>query len=177
MNLGNNEEYFAEQNEELILNRFEAMLKNNELYFYDVSDLVEIIEIYLDNNNLNMAKLAVEIGLSQHPGSTELLIKKGQLLVEKHDYKKASILLNELKELEPTNPDVYLLLGILNLQQYETIKSIEFFNQAIDLTYDDKIEINLSIAIHFENAKIFHQAIYFLKKAYKIDHEKQDIIY
>ena len=106
MNLSNNEEYFAEQNENFILNRFETMLKNNKLDYYDVSDLIQIIEIYLDTDNINRANLAVKIGLSQHPGSIELLIKKGQLLVEKHDYKKASKLLHELKELEPTNPDV-----------------------------------------------------------------------
>ena len=63
---------------DLPVSRFELMLKTNELQFFDATEFEEIGQYYIDIANLSMAKKAIEVGLGQHPESTELTL----LLVE-----------------------------------------------------------------------------------------------
>lgn len=58
--------------------RFESMLKTNEIYFFDATEFEEIGQYYIDMGNLQMAKKAIEVGLGQHPESSELIL----LLIE-----------------------------------------------------------------------------------------------
>ncbi len=177
MNLNNEEGFLFEKDNDFILSRFETMLRKEDIIYFDISEFIEIIELYLDNSNLERAKLAINIGLSQHPQANELMLKKAHVLVESQKYKEAKSILLNIEKIEPSNPDIALLLGIVNLYNFETNKSIAYFNRAIQQNQDDAEEIILNIAIHFENVKLFDQAVYFLKTGYDINSENPDIIY
>ena len=52
--------------------RFEDMLGSNKPLYFDVEEFEDIIEFYIDNNNLNHANKAIEIALEQHPISDSI---------------------------------------------------------------------------------------------------------
>ena len=68
MYLENNEESYA-------VAKFESMLKENNILFFDVDEFEEIIEYYLQYGRISKAKRALDIGLSQHPYASSLFSK------------------------------------------------------------------------------------------------------
>lgn len=177
MNVNNEENYLFEKSENELLSRFETMLSKEDVYYFDIYEFIEIIEIYLDTDNLNRAKTAVELGLKQHPQSSELLVKKAHLLVESQKYKEAKTILESIGKIEPSNPDILFLLGIVNLYHYETTIAKEYFNKALAENNDEAEELILNIAIHFQNVNLYDQAIDFLLKGFQINSTNADILY
>ena len=53
--------------------RFEAMLSNNDEYFFDVEAFEQIIEHYLDMSEPRKARQVLDYARVQHPGSVDLL--------------------------------------------------------------------------------------------------------
>ena len=51
--------------------RFEHMLANNDQYYFDVEDLEELIEHYMERLDLEKAWKVLELASSQHPHSSE----------------------------------------------------------------------------------------------------------
>ena len=74
MYLENNEESYA-------VAKFESMLKENNILFFDVDEFEEIIEYYLQYGRISKAKRALDIGLSQHPYASSLKLLYAEELV------------------------------------------------------------------------------------------------
>ena len=70
-----------DENNNIALNKYEAMLKSNRVVFFDSTDFEKIIHHYLDHGQLNKAKKAVSMGLSQHPSSINLKLFNVENLV------------------------------------------------------------------------------------------------
>ena len=62
-------------NNELI-EGFEQMLDNREYKYYDAEDLVEIIEFYLEVNDSEYAKRALDFAEKMHPENIDIKIKR-----------------------------------------------------------------------------------------------------
>lgn len=81
---------FSEQ----AVSRFELMLKTNEIQFFDATEFEEIGQYYIDTANLSMAKKAIEVGLSQHPESTELTLLLVEYYILTNTFDEATLLDN-----------------------------------------------------------------------------------
>ena len=55
------------------LDKFESMLKTNDVLFFDADEFENIISHYLEMGKIGLAKRAIKLGLSQHPSSICLL--------------------------------------------------------------------------------------------------------
>ena len=49
------------KNFESSVNRFENMLKTNEIFFFDVQEFENIIHYYIDSGGINLAKKSFKI--------------------------------------------------------------------------------------------------------------------
>jgi len=160
-----------------LVNRYEKMLKSNQKHFFDVLELENIIGFYLDNLNLDMADNAVDFALNLHPYSIDLKIQKAQVLFDKTDYKQAYSLLLLLEKIESNNSDVFLLLGYIYIVFEDYKKAHQKFKIAIELADSDKTEILLAIALNFEQAHKYSDAIEYLNISYSYDPLFLPIIY
>lgn len=102
MQLSHNEE------DNFSLARFESMLKTNDVLFFDSNEFENIIHHYLENGKISLAKKAVKMGLAQHPTSVNLRLFKVEILVFEDKLDLADGILNELKELESSNEEIYI---------------------------------------------------------------------
>jgi hypothetical protein len=64
--------YYNEEDIIRSINRYEDMLKQNAVSFFDIHEFEYIIDYYLDTHNFQKAHDAVIIGLDQHPTSSDL---------------------------------------------------------------------------------------------------------
>lgn len=79
-----NEEY--ERNEEQFsqdLEAFEKLLKNNEVHFFDAERFEEFFDHYLSKNKISKAEKVIKMALAQHPFSSELQLRKSQVLIRR----------------------------------------------------------------------------------------------
>lgn len=161
-------EFELENNEQLKneIAGFEAMLRKNEERFYDVEQIEDITNYYLQQNELSWAERAVKLGLSQHPSSTELKLKLAQILSRKGKFQDALKSLEEITLLEFNNPELYLFKAEIysELQDYD--HAIENFLEAINYTAEEEHDyIYVDIAAEFQNKGDFEKARHYLKKA------------
>ena len=56
------------------VNRFEKMINENSLLFFDSFEFENIINYYLENGKTEYARKAIELSLSQHPTSSNLIL-------------------------------------------------------------------------------------------------------
>ena len=101
-------QHFSNNNDNQPLSKFELMLKTNSVYFFDSNEFEEIILYYVDSGKFSLAKKALHLGLSQHPSSVALKLIHVELLILDEKLEKAEKILDQLKEIEPSNEDIYI---------------------------------------------------------------------
>ena len=171
-------EYFQEDSEFAeILGRFESMLEQEISSFFDVYEFERIIDHYLDTNHFSKAIDAVSHGIMQHPGSTTLLIKEAQVYAEKGESKKALDMVGELEILESSNNEVFMLKGMILNQMGKVRDAEQAFENAIELSYDNEVDILYDIALSFEYVNQFKLAARYLETAHRKNPEKLNILY
>lgn len=153
MQQGDNEEYGNS------LNKFELMLKSNDLYFFDSIEFENIIHYYLNNGKVALAKKAVKLALEQHPSVVALKLLRVEIYVLENKLNIAERYLDDIYELEPNNEEVFIQKANILSKKDEHLKAVDCLKIALDLTSDDKSDIYSLLGMEFlflddfENAK------------------------
>lgn len=153
MQLSHNEE------DNFSLTRFESMLKTNDVLFFDSEEFENIINHYLENGMMALAKKAVKLGLAQHPTSINLQLYKVEILVFEDKLDLADGLLNELHDLEASNEEIYIQKANIFSKRDDHQKAIEMLKLALEITMDEAdvqslLGMEYLFLEDFENAKL-----------------------
>jgi tetratricopeptide (TPR) repeat protein len=140
------------------LDKFESMLKTNDVLFFDADEFENIISHYLEMGKIGLAKRAIKLGLSQHPSSINLKLHKIEVLVFENKLDRANEILSELYLLEPTNEEIFIQKANIYSKQDNHKKAIEMLETALELTLDEADVYSLIGMEHlfmedYENAK------------------------
>lgn len=173
----NQEPYFEEGEIFEVINKYERMLKNNTMCYFDVYEFETIVDYYLDEHSFRAAYTAVEKALTQHPYSTSLKFKLSQILIHTGKPTKGVRILREIESLESSNSDFYLVLGsALNLLgKKEEAQSA--FDKAIKLATDDKDELIYNIAYSYINTRRYKLAVKYLELALKVNESNTTVLH
>jgi tetratricopeptide (TPR) repeat protein len=112
--------------------RFEHMLANEDQYYFDVSDLEELIDHYMERLDLDKAWKVLELASNQHPHSSEFELKRAEILALKGEYKKAMKSIRLLESIAPNNPDMLITKGSIFSRTGKHKQAIEIFNRALE---------------------------------------------
>lgn len=172
------EENFIEDGElRNILDRYEHMIRDKKIFYFDVFQFESIIDHYLDRDLFPQALSAVDLGIQQHPSSNVLLIKKAEVFAEKGDTTEAISILTDLEKVEYSNNELYILKGMIYNQMGNISKAEKSFEKAISLTFDGLENILHDIALSFEHIHQYKVAVKYLKKAHEINPVKLSVMY
>lgn len=125
--------FSAHEDSNLPLIKFESMLKTDDVYFFDAEDFEDIIHHYLDCGKISLAKKAIQIGLGQHPASTELKLLQVEVLVFENRFAAAETILNELAAIESSNEEIYIQQANICSKQDDHAKAIVLLKTALDM--------------------------------------------
>ena len=164
-----------ENNESIV--RYEDMIRKNTSYFFDVDEFQDIIDYYIDKNRPNSALRAIEIASGMHPLSSEIQLRKAQVLANTGRKSEALSILKKLEKVSSENPDVFLLMGIIYIAMDKEKEALENFEKSIHLADETKEDILISTAISLENAEKFTLAIKYLNQALKIQTTNTGVIF
>ena len=140
------------------LSRFESMLKTNNVLFFDSGEFEEIIQHYLENGKIALAKKAVKLGLEQHPTSTNLKLFQVEMFIFENELDTAEELLDSLEPLEQSNEEIYIQKANILSRRDEHKKAIRLLHKALEITSDEADVLSLIgmeylFIEDFENAK------------------------
>ncbi|GIM53562.1 tetratricopeptide repeat protein [Capnocytophaga cynodegmi] len=162
-------QFFSEE-ENYSVSKFESMLQKNHILFFDVDEFEEIIEYYLELGKMSKAKHALQIGLNQHPSAISLKLLQVEVMIFEDELQQASVILDELEMIEPSNSEVYVQKANLysKLNQHE--KAIDLLKYALPLA-DDLVDVYSLIAMEYLFIENYQEAKKYFKKCLSEDIE------
>lgn len=146
------------ESEQITLHRFESMLKTNDILFFDSEEFEIIINHYLDNGEMAMARKAIRIGLEQHPSSTSLKLYLVEIYVIDNELNKAEVLIDEIYDIEKSNEEVYIQKANIHSRRNEHAQAIYLLETALDISLDNS-EIYSLIGMEYLFLEDFHNAL------------------
>lgn len=168
-----------EQNYSYSLNKFESMLKTNNVLFFDSNEFENIIHHYLDNGKIALAKKAIKLGLEQHPTSVSLKLFQIEILSFENKLEDAEELLDNLYDLEPNNEEVYIQKANIFSKRDEHLKAIEVLQSALDFTEDLEVlsDIYSLIGMEYLFLDNFSEAKKYFIKCLQSDSQDYSALY
>lgn len=166
------------QNEEynLALTRFESMLKTNEILFFDSDEFEEILNHYLEIGKISLAKKALRLGLSQHPGSTNLRLYEIELFIFENKLETAEMMLNKLQELEPSNEEIFIQKANIFSKRNDHHGAIKLLEKALEIT-SDAADVHSLIGMEYLFIEDYENAKYSFMKCLEIDEGDYSALY
>ncbi|MGB3592391.1 MAG: tetratricopeptide repeat protein [Nonlabens sp.] len=141
-------DYELNGDEELIIKKFESMLKSNEVGFFDSEEFEDIIEFYLEEGKIITARKAIALSIVQHPESVNLKLYQAEMLIMDNRLQEAYNVLNVLQQLEPSNAEIYIQKANIFSKTEKHEEAIRLLQIASRLT-DDNADIFNLIGMEF----------------------------
>jgi tetratricopeptide (TPR) repeat protein len=168
---------FEEEDFEEAIARFKKMSEENASVYFDVAEIEGIVDHFLEDGRIDMAKLAVETGLMLHPSSVSIKIRQAQTLMSEGKLEECLDLLDVIEKIETNEPDLYLTKGgALNFLG-DVEKAVEAFEKAISMPLDDADETLYNIGISFGQSGETDLAIKYLEKAHQANPKNEIVLY
>ena len=145
--------------------RFRKMITNEKELYFDVHQVENIYDFYLDKDMNDEAGKILDIGLRQHPYATSLLLKKATLLSEKGELESARTILEKLALIEFNNPDVFLTFGWNYMKQSDIKRAVENFDKAVSVAFDDEEDILFEVGFNLSQEGYYDEALPYLVQA------------
>ena len=172
------ESNFWEDEQHGLINRFEDMLKEERMEYFDVNEFVDIIDYYLDFLQNSQAVNAINLALKFHPSSAEILVKKAQALLLKSDLNKAAEVLRLAQNLDESNADIYVYWGVYFLKRGQNRESERSFLEAISKSDNETlVDTYYLISRAYRGEGMLDEAIRYLIDIYKIEPENSDVMF
>lgn len=95
-----------------------------------------LAQSYSLSDNLDKALEVLSEGRKEFPDSYELIITEANIYYKKDDKNKFKELLEQAISINPTDPNLYYNVGVMNMDQGKLDEAIEYFEKAIELKPD-----------------------------------------
>jgi len=127
------EEFFENE----LARKFEEMIENNDEFYFDTEEYIEIIIYYLELGDYSYAEMAVNHALKIHPNSLEVKTKQLEVFLELERYTKAKELIDELRQSSLEDTDFLVCCAKYYSNLGNPKKSIEYCQKALELEEEE----------------------------------------
>lgn len=174
------EQSFGEGFDDLreLIRQFENMQEGKSHNFLDEDSFELIIDYYDDQDDLNRALQAADLGVAQFPFCALLLLKKADLLIEAKRYGEALTLLEKADAFDPGDIYLYILKtdAFLGLNRHEEAAAI--LEESIKrFEGNDRIELLLELADVYDDWEEFDKVFDCLKITLEYDPNNEEALH
>lgn len=113
------------------------MIENNDEFYFDTEEYIEIIIYYLELGDYSYAEMAVNHALKIHPNSLEIKTKQLEVFLELERYTKAKELIDELHQSSLEDTDFLVCCAKYYSNLGNPKKSIEYCQKALELEEEE----------------------------------------
>ena len=159
------------------VSRYEEMLEKHAHYFFDVHEFEDIIDYYLDSENIADAAVAASYAARIYPLSSSIQLRMAEILIDKSQPVKALSLLNKLEHLESGEYGIYLLRGAALNMIGKPREAQRQFEKAISMADENKAEVLYNIGMSFERINQHNIALKYFMKVHALEPENYFVFY
>ena len=171
------DEYF-ETNLNEDLEKFEAHLKGASIAFMDSDRLEALVDHYLINGQYTKAKSCAEHAISQFSFNLVFYLRRAQSMSAMGQLKEALKVLGQIEKWETPSCEFLLTKASIFSQLRDSKNAIRYFKEALVLSEEeDRDEIYLDLAMEFENAGDYKNAVKVLREAIQSNPHNEGAIY
>jgi tetratricopeptide (TPR) repeat protein len=157
--------------------RFKKMVKSNTSEYFDVFEVEGIVDHFLEDGNIKLAKKAVVTGLRMHPSSISIKIRQAQVLMHEGKLEECLKLVNLIEKIETNNPDLYLTKGAVLTLKGDLTMAVAAYEYALKMPIDELDETLYNIGVSFGQEGETHLALKYLEKAYRENPDNEIVLY
>jgi tetratricopeptide (TPR) repeat protein len=159
------------------VSRYEEMLKKRTNCFFDVHEFEDIIDYYLDSENIAEAATAANYAARMYPLASSIQLRMAEILIDKSQPVKALSLLNKLEHLESGEYGIYLLRGAALNMIGKPREAQRQFEKAISMADENKAEVLYNIGMSFERINQHNIALKYFMKVHAMEPENYFVFY
>ncbi len=157
-----------DENEDLgfsAINKYEQMIAENGTAYFDVEEIVEIVEFYMEDDDLESGLEACEFGLNQHANEATLMILKSEIYLDLDQSRKALETLQKAVSFNPCNSEVFTAIGSMYSRLKSPKEAIYYYEKAlVYVTEEEKEEVLFDIAFEYQNLRQFYASLKYFTK-------------
>jgi tetratricopeptide (TPR) repeat protein len=157
---------FREEKDEMteLLRLFDNLKNGRSHSFLEEESFERIIDYFDENEDLNQAMEAAEMGIEIYPYSSLLLIKKADLLLTQRKYQEALWILEKAELLDSNDINLFILKTDAYLALDQQTKAIELLEEALSLfKNEERIELLFELADVYDDYEEFEKVFDCLK--------------
>jgi tetratricopeptide (TPR) repeat protein len=159
------------------VSRYEEMMQKHTHYFFDVHEFEDIIDYYLDSENISEASTAANYAARIYPLASSIQLRMAEILIDKSQPVKALSLLNKIEHLETGEYGVYLLRGAALNMIGKPKEAQRQFEKAISMADENKAEVLYNIGMSFERINQHNIALKYFMKVHAMEPENYFVFY
>ncbi|GHS85097.1 hypothetical protein FACS1894201_04430 [Bacteroidia bacterium] len=154
--------------------RFEDYLQGKDTMFFDVDEIVDLIDFYIMNDNFVNAQKALDLGIQYNAEHFDLNLKKAQILANTRQKKEALKLLRRLEQLNPNNTDVFFTRGTVYSAAGDSENAIAEYQKTLDCSHDEEDidnaeNIYFNLGIEYRRIGNTHKALQYFEEVLRIN--------
>lgn len=163
---------FKEEQEDikLLVRRYERMLKNEEIGFFEKKQFTQLINYYDARDKVEEALHVIENALAQHPFSATFYIRKAQFLIDANREPEALDLLEQAETYDASEMEIYLIRAdvLSTYRRFDEALSILEYAE-IKMSKSDMDELHLAYANVYEDMEDYDKMFDSLQNALLAD--------
>ncbi|MBV9986567.1 MAG: tetratricopeptide repeat protein [Chitinophagaceae bacterium] len=154
-------------------------LKNGRTHaFLEEDDFERIIDHFDEKDDLPEALEAAETGLSQFPYSSQLMIKKADLLLATRKYREALDILETAELYDSSDLNLYILKTDAYLALDQQAKAVELLEAALELfSGEERIDLLFELADVYDDYEEFDKVFDCLKLILEAEPNNEEALY
>ncbi|MCK5535187.1 MAG: tetratricopeptide repeat protein [Bacteroidales bacterium] len=159
-----------------LVSRFERMSGEPNLSYFDISDIEEIVEFYIEDNNIEKAKRAIDYGFKLHGDNYSLIILEAKYQIAQINFAAAEKSLKKAEKDSPENGEVDLLRAMINIFMKNYAKADKFIKKGLRKSANSADYMLVPLGMAFLQQKKYTEAAVFLKKYYERYQDADEIL-
>ncbi|NOY38174.1 MAG: hypothetical protein GXO83_11460 [Chlorobi bacterium] len=168
---------YDEEQHRRLFREFEKMHKTGHVRFLDVAEFEELIDAYLDSGDYKKAGQAIDAAMTQHPATNSLKLLQADLQIRINKNTDALKILKYLESIEPDNPEIIFLLGVVNLRLYHYEKAFNYFARALKMDEEGDLDMAMRAGKQLADNHFFPQALVCFEQALMLYPGDSEVIY
>jgi tetratricopeptide (TPR) repeat protein len=171
---------YRENREELreLLQQYENLKLGRSHSFLEEDAFEKIIDYYDEKDELNEALLAAETGLELFPFSSQLMIKKADMLLANRKYQQALDLLERAELYDSQDLDLYILKTDAYLALDQQSKAVELLESALEMFQgEERLDLLFELADVYDDYEEFDKVFDCLKLILEEEPNNEEALY
>ncbi len=159
----------------IIYEKIKEALSESKILYFDNEDLLDAVEFFLDEEEIEMANDIIDYALIIFPANNDFLLLKSEVFIELAEYDKAFNIIDEIENKEPYLAKIYILRASAYEDMNRDEDALSEYIKALNNNVNDIDLIFEELGYYYLSKKKYHEAAENFKECLEIDTENSAV--